>query len=272
LLDAETGKELRRFARQQGEIRALALSPDGRTLALLQVVSDHSLELTLWQGEAKDPSAKTVIPVTDSGYGATLMFAPDGRYLGVVFAETSLFEVATGRRIQTFKPGWGCLVPGSKAASLFPEGAERQEAARQPLVNVRKAVLTRLEKAGVGTVRVLAEAVSADGRRLATLVSGHPDPTLALWDLDAGKLLCQVPVSLTAQAGGWAKFSADGSTLLAWDQQGVCVVDFATGRERLVLRGVQPVNEGLSVPVLAHDGSLLAVGGSEGVRLWRVPR
>jgi hypothetical protein len=112
----------------------------------------------------------------------------------------------------------------------------------------------------------MAVAFSADGRALAS-AAGHEAPTVKLWDVKTGRLLCEC-IGHTAGIQALA-LSPDGRTVASagWDET-VRLWEAASGRERGRFKGQDYLVTGLA---FSPDGRSLASGGADStVLVWDV--
>jgi WD40 repeat protein len=164
-----------------GEVKALAFSPDGRTLAA--VSADGTV--TLW-----DPASRSLRhEFTAGGYRAGVGFSPDGKTLATTgsVGGVELWDVASGARrgrIAGFALSGdvalsadGALVAFAKGGSLVPQ-AEVWDVANGSLV-------ARME-GGREEGDARAVALSPDGRMLA--VGGY-GTVVRLWDVRTQKVV-----------------------------------------------------------------------------------
>lgn len=268
----------------RGALRALALAPDGRRLAL----GHQGGELCLWQvtadgldGETCDPRWKDGVPIT------TLAFSPGGRWLGTACigacanggfdAPVRLFEHSDdgglgpprrlGRRSELVEPSLQAFAFGADDTTLavaYGYVVERwdlrlPEPAAEPLGSYAS---------GGGWVQALA--VSADGRWLALASGASAD--VRLWDLRSG---ATAPVRLSGHGapvtvlkfGGGGRWLASGAT-----DGGLNLRDLASPDLHLqALRGHELAVRQLVIPPGAEVGSLLSWGDDARARLWRLP-
>ena len=280
--DYATGQLLHAFSAPCGQVIAIALSPDGRTLA-----SGGFDPLTLWDvGSGRKVRTlaggdKVVEALTFSPDGRTLAgagrlwdvtsgrelrtlngyeggaFSPDGRTLAVIEGRTriSLLTLPNGEVARTFEGpqlGVNCL-------AFSPDGATLASGDGDFVIRLRDTGAGR----DTGTLRghagaVKAVAFSSDGR---TLVTGHVTnlfrrDTLRLWDTTAGRQPHVLTGPYHSPTG--IALSGDGRTLMAGEAgSSVYVWDVMTGQALRTLKvGLTP-----DAIALSADGKTLACGG-----------
>jgi len=96
LWDTKTGKLQRGFQAHAGGIRAMALSPDGKTLA----TGSSDLMIKLWDMTRTDPPCKATL-MGHAGPVLSVAFSPDGRRLlsGSEDHSIRLWDVQTGKNL-----------------------------------------------------------------------------------------------------------------------------------------------------------------------------
>jgi WD40 repeat protein len=217
---------------QGGEVKSLAFSPDGKTLAagtggLLKVGT-----VTLWDTTTgKQGAAAMNHPPNGSIYAVA--FSPDGQWL------------AAGSTV---------LVKGAKQGDLVPSG-------QVCLFEVATGKLTK-ELADAHKGAAYSAVFSRDGKLLAT--SGD-DGTIKLWEMPALKE--KAALKRHERSVGALAFSPDGAWLASVGDDGVVVVwDAARGQPKWTLKGhneLTPIKGQPALPralAFAPDGSRLASG------------
>jgi WD40 repeat protein len=255
--DAKSGAERRAPGGPFGHIRAMALAPDGKSVA---VGCGPIIRLLDIQSGTERHCFR--------GHGSLvidLAFSPDGAELASTSldGEARLWDVRTGSlrhtwthyvRVLTFRPDGKVLLSsrwGERALKLWD--VRTGEESLKP------------EQAGLDFSNCLA--VSPDGSTLATGLSGKP---AILWDLNTGhqrRSLAKLPGNGSAAA---LAFSPDGKRLAVAHNGGdnLCGLwDPDTRQPRLILTHMK--NEITSL-AFSPDGAMLATAGlSDGcVRLF----
>ncbi|MFF4606482.1 toll/interleukin-1 receptor domain-containing protein [Streptomyces sp. NPDC001339] len=221
-------------------VSANALSPDGRTLAVLHGTDQgqlgamqHGTELTL-VGSA-DGRRRRTVPLTGTGW--SVAYSPDGSHIAV--AQTAGTGVATpvGPELRTF-------------VEIFASTTARRTATLRSTVRPNP-------KEAPGTL-----AFSPDGRQLYLAFS--QESTVERWRLADGR---SVRTYGSVRENGYLDsvvLSPDGRTLAAADRQSrVRLWDTATGRPR-------PGAKDGTLVTFSPDGRTLATvaGSSTSVQLW----
>jgi hypothetical protein len=178
------------FREAQGWVRQAfgAFSPDGRYVAVAQVIGESETELVGWDLTAGKKLGTCRLP---GGGKPSLAVAGDGRS-AVLAADDKLFicNLIEGRRKGTIDPGWGTILAGPV---FSPDH--------------RTFAIATADSKGQAAVRVIewiswgqrhefpacpaqTLAFAPDGK---TLLSGHRDTTILLWDLTGGRISQDTP-------------------------------------------------------------------------------
>jgi RNA polymerase sigma factor (sigma-70 family) len=292
-----TGKLLHEFPGHYEENRAVALSPDGKTLATGQAALIRFWDLASGrevrklkaplddvQGLAFSPDGKALA----SGHGGQavllwdlaaaaavarlpakhnrltlLAFTPDGKTLvtGDTLDRTiRLFDVPTRKeRCQLTRPE---VVRGF---ALSPDGNLLALGSQEGPVSVWDVKTGKLVRELRGAPFVAGVAFSPDG---STLASAEWDQktdrnAVALWDVATGKQLRRLEKNVGSV--GSVHFSADGKTLIAGTGGAIRLWDAATGEERGPAAGNPAYVADVAV---SPDGRTLAYVADTSIRLW----
>jgi RNA polymerase sigma factor (sigma-70 family) len=263
LWDAATGRELRRFVGHAGVIEALAISPDGKTLA----TGARDGTVRLWeaatgrqQGQfprklALRPDFERLpgLPPAQQRGILSLAFAPDGRALAVSASGEKTFcvwDLEANKELPPFRGD-----SGEVTTLLFlHDGKTLVSGAWNGLVHLWDVANRKeIRQFRGGDSPVLSLALSRDGKALA--VGGLR--TVRLWDPSGNKDLRPLPGH--HEGVMQIAFSPDGKTAAtgvgSWDQR-VCLWDTATGKE---LRQLQAPSGGLQLLRFSPDGRTLTV-------------
>jgi WD40 repeat protein len=170
----------------EGDIRAVAITPDGRS-----AVSASRQAVKVWDLEGgvlertldADSSGVTAIAMTADG---TRAVCGGGRTLRI-------WDIQSGALQKTIQAGypeettwWGTRNHEVTALALTPDSARVVVASWRRLVLAQLEPLQPLREFAAHTSEVTAVAVTPDGTRI---VSGSDDRTLKVWDLASGELV-----------------------------------------------------------------------------------
>jgi hypothetical protein len=255
VLDSARGRELQRFASGH-VVRGLALSPDGKTLALSQV----GYGVSIWDmatGQRQRSNGYTNYAPQQ------LAFTPDGQtVMGIGVSELFHWKVTGGITISgSNKPaGFAAVAPDAAIGGWAEVGGLLRLFEHVPNGGVRCHTLQ------VGNARCFA--FGPGGKLLAV---GGEDKEVQLWDLTAAAR--KKIGSLTGVQNPPAKLSIapDGSALAAVDagETTIQVWDLARQRTR---RQITHNRGQVGSLALSPDGKLLATTGQNGnaLFLWNV--
>jgi WD40 repeat protein len=278
IIDTKTNKEVKLDAGMyelelKGQAEGLKLSVEKATLrrgetvlatityngkapveAVVPPVKPELLQSIEWQ-DAEQGFPAHIFQTGVSGDGKLFFGAGDGGPSGSI----RIFEIATGKQIQEFRPGtdvWysnAAFVPGEKyltAAYKDDKDLYLWDIATSKVV--RK--FTGHTDLGIG------HAVSPDGKRL---LSWSDDATVRLWDLETGKELKKLEGHTQKPAG---VFSPDGKKILTFSpDKTLRLWDVETGKELKKLEGHDDACYGSFSP----DGKqVLSWSPDQTIRLW----
>jgi WD40 repeat protein len=244
-----------------GTVTGLAISPDGKTLA----VAGRGVQL--WQ-TATGQRIGTALPAAGGGRYRAVAFSPDGATLATLGADGTarLWDVATRQQIgapmtvDRRGTSGGAVAFSPDDRTLVTVGAGGQirlwsVATHQPI-----------GKPMAGDAATTALAFSPSGKTLATAAA---DGSARLWDV-ATQQEIGTPMTADAQPDYAAAFSPDGTTLATAGGDGSARLwDVATQQEigTPMTADAQPVYAAAFSP----DGTTLATAGGDGsARLWDV--
>ncbi len=260
LIDAATGKILRRLDGLNSAVCSQAFSPNGKLLAI------GGLGLArLWN----TATGKEIVPAAGhSGAITTVAVSADGRLTATCSMHENmvrLWDTATGRQIR----GLEGHKSGVEEVTISPDGKLLASAAGQQVL-IWEVETGRLrhelkDHPAVGPFLRFAD----DSKTLAT---GSRQSRLAVWDCSTGKLVRE----LTSPAHGLAAlFSFNEGRLLALEQADVenndATLRLWDATANRLLRRFTGHKESVNSAVLSADGRMLASRSSDKtIRVWEV--
>ncbi|MBI3410724.1 MAG: sigma-70 family RNA polymerase sigma factor [Planctomycetes bacterium] len=254
--DTSAGKELRLIPmRLSGrESRALAFSPDGRTLAMADTE-----KLNLFDPQ----TGQRKLPAVDNGdLVEYLAFSPDGKTIAICVARSSVIirDVATGKELRRINDDEGEIVafaPDGK--TLVVAGGTKGARLWDPETGAAKGELPRVAaRDRMGQRPNLA--CSHDGKMLATSSTGQP---ITIWDFADRKALHRLPITWASRLA----FSPDDKTLAVSEPSAISLWDVVSGKELFP-------NEGhageVNAVAVSPDGRFVASGSWKdcSIRVW----
>ncbi len=251
LLDGETLQQKKRIPAHSQHVQALALSPDGKTLATVTLLDG---ELKLWNLE-KTSEIRTV--KCNRGLLTAVAFSPSGKYLAAGGPVITLWDVKSGAE-QDVLVGYSENV---NELAFSPDGmllagtpnCQRGVVVWELTKSLQKRTIPQGEREGY-------LALASGGSRAARGV----EKSIELRDLLSGKVLA----TLTGEDyHDTAAFSPAGN-LFAFckSREKVVLADDTSGAEKAILD--LQTSDRVQTLAFRPDGKRLAVGAGSQVQVW----
>ena len=263
LWDVATRRNIATFGRDARAVLSVTFSPDGMLLALIRGRGRGST-IELW-----DVTTRRNIAILEPIDGAIdIAFSPDGVLLasasGYSDGTVILWDVATRRNIATLK----AQTDGAASVAFSPDGVLLASGSLDGTVILwdvaTRRTITTFPREGTGGPSIFSLAFSPDGGTLAALQLNSIPSLIRLWNVATRR---EIDTFRHVSFGSRPMaFSPDGGTLASTGGLDglVKLWNLASGTELATFPHPVPVTSVSFSP----DGTLLASGASDGVRLW----
>jgi WD40 repeat protein/serine/threonine protein kinase len=255
LWDQATGMLESTLAGNGTDVRDLAFSPDGKSLAIGTLSA-----ITVW--DLEDGKARWALDAK-GGPLSRLAFSPEGSILAVALTDGTigLWNASTGQPKSRLKGHTEMVL----SVAFSPNGRVLASCGADKTIRLWDSSTGELaDVLTEHTDRLWSVAFSPDG---ATLASGGDDLAVLLWKVGSSK----PKAKLNGHTNNIRKvlFSPDGMTLASADDNGLIRLwDPATGNAKAICKG-----HTITVVALAFsaDSTILASGGEDGtIKLWNL--
>jgi serine/threonine protein kinase/WD40 repeat protein len=231
-------------------VNAMAFSPDGRSLVLVQ---DNGTLVFV-----EPATGKELRQLSLGSKAGCAAFHPDGAKLALGSSEgtVQVLDVATGDLIRKLDgpPAAVCQVAWHPDGNLLAAGADDWHVHLWNATTGRPHAVLPHQNNGIGV------AFSPDGN---LLLSWAWDGTACLWDPWAGRQLVRF-----GSGGGVSHFSANGRRVISQNGTRLGLWEVASSREYRTLSNSVRTRALDYGSLSAPDGRWLAAGGPDGVKLW----
>jgi WD40 repeat protein len=210
LLDARTGKVLNRLEAKMRQVEALAFSPDGRVL----VAGGWDSQVHVWDL----PAGRKRQSLNAAMLGLrSIAVSPDGKTVAAVggCSRVCLWDLATGRELFTQHQGHDAPV---NSVAWTPDGKQIVSGGTNGQMWVRDAATGEgVRQLHGDPAQAIASALSPDGRRAA---SAQPfNKVVHLWDGRTGAEVCRLSAGPEVDRALSVAFTHDSKTLLLGGHQ-----------------------------------------------------
>jgi WD40 repeat protein len=263
--EGATGRRRWTLGAIQGRVYAVAVSPDGRRVAVGSGFLNPKREarVSIWDATTGQPLWSRRKPGLQP---MTVAFSPDGRSLAVGYGlyssdqvgRVKVWDALSGREVMALPGPRG----GVNKLAYDPEGKLLALAGSGTVAVWDLAARTKVRDLGGHTRWVYAVAFSPDGRWLAT---GGWDRRFKLWEADTGA----EKLSVFAHEGFVLDlaFSPDSHHLATTSEdRGITLWEVPSGREVATFHGHTDFVQAVA---FRPDGREIATGGADGsVKVW----
>ncbi|WP_329123740.1 eIF2A-related protein [Streptomyces sp. NBC_01353] len=239
----------RRLSDHTGEVRAVAYSPDRRTL----VTAGADKTIRLWN--TATGKTRTTLKGHSDGVNA-VAFSPDGSTLATAGADRTirLWDTDTGTTRATLEGH----TQGVTSVAFSPDGSTLATAGADSTTRLWETADGKALATLEGHTQALTSvAFHPDGRTLAT---GGADKTVRLWDMDTRKT--RTTLKEHTEPVTSVVYSPDGQTLATADGWDVHLRDGGTGKVRITS------DSAASLLAFSPDSKTLAAVTDRYVGLW----
>jgi RNA polymerase sigma factor (sigma-70 family) len=267
--DVATGKEVHRFQTRGNNVITMALSSDGKTLAIASgraIFGGGRLKLSFW--DVATDTAVVEWPVENEVY--ITQFAPDGKTVALSYQQSNvtpadnlslqrgktidLRDVATGKSLHILEGHTGKVT----CLAYAPDG-KKLASGSQNDPNVRiwdTATGKQIRTLVANNANMLSLAFAPDGKTLATCGKDAP---IQFWDLATEKCLREAEQPHGSSVSELCYFP-DSKAIAGIGGEKLRVFDVATGKQLREGKGTPQSMQRLTV---SPDGKIIATSGGD---------